>query len=132
MIALAVEDLSRSRRFYENGLGLPRMDGPPSVVFFNLNGTWLGLSERADLARDAGVSAEGNGFSGFSLAHNVSTEEEVDQLIETAIKAGAKLIKAPTRADWGGYHAYFCDPDGHLWEIAHNPFFWIGPSDDHG
>ena len=77
------------------------------------------------------MSVEGNGFSGFSLAHNASTEEEVDQLVETAIKAGAKLIKAPTRADWGGYHGYFSDPDGHPWEIAYNPFFWIGPSDDH-
>lgn len=130
MIALAVEDLSRARKFYEDGLGLPRMDGPPNVVFFNLDGTWLGLSERSDLARDAGVPAEGSGYAGFTLAHNVSTEEEVDQLVETAIKAGATLIKAPTRADWGGYHAYFSDPDGHLWEIAHNPFFWIGPSDD--
>ncbi len=130
MVALAVEDLPKSRKFYEDGLGLPAIESPPSVAFFKLNGTWLGLSERADLARDAGVSAEGSGYRGFSLAHNVGSEEEVDQLLETAIKAGAKLVKAPMRADWGGYHAYFSDPDGHLWEIAHNPFFWIGPSDD--
>ncbi|MEM8949009.1 MAG: VOC family protein [Pseudomonadota bacterium] len=130
MIALAVEDLSVSRRFYEDGLGLPRMESPPGVAFFNLNGTWLGLSERESLARDAGVPADGSGYRGFSLAHNVASEQEVDQLIETAIAAGAKLIKAPTRADWGGYHAYFSDPDGHLWEIAHNPFFWVGPADE--
>ncbi len=130
MIALAVEDLARSQRFYEDGLGLPRMDCPPGIVFFNLNGTWLGLSERNSLAADAGVSAEGSGYSGVNLAHNVASEEEVGQIVDTAIAAGAKLIKAPTRADWGGYHAYFSDPDGYLWEIAHNPFFWIGPSDD--
>jgi catechol 2,3-dioxygenase-like lactoylglutathione lyase family enzyme len=130
MIALAVQDLSVSQRFYEEGLGFPRLDSPPSVAFFNLNGTWLGLSERQALADDAGVPADGSGYRGFSLAHNVASEQEVDALIDLAIVAGAKLIKAPTRASWGGYHAYFSDPDGHLWEIAHNPFFWVGPTDD--
>lgn len=130
MIALAVENLSKSQRFYEDGLGLPRIDSPPGVVFFNLNGTWLGLSERKNLARDVGVSAAGSGYRGFNLAHNVASEKEVDQIIEKAVSAGAKLVKAPIKADWGGYHAYFSDPDGHLWEIACNPFTWIGPLDD--
>jgi len=129
MVALAVEDLVVSRRFYEDGLGLPSIDSPPGVVFFKLNGTWLGLSERQSLARDAGVSELGTGYQGFNLAHNVMSEKEVDDIVERAVSAGAKLIKAPTKADWGGYHAYFSDPDGHLWEIAHNPFAWIGPQD---
>lgn len=129
MVALAVADLERSRNFYEKGLGLPAIHSPPDVVFFDLNGTWLGLSKRESLAQDAGVSAQGSGYSGFNLAHNVGSEREVDVLVKTAIAAGASLVKAPTRADWGGYHGYFSDPDGHLWEIAHNPFAWIGPKD---
>ena len=65
----------------------------------------------------------------FNLAHNVHSEDEVDTLVSAAVSAGAKLIKPPKRADWGGYHGYFSDPDGHLWEIAHNPYAWIGPED---
>lgn len=129
MVALGVIDLSKSRKFYEDGLGLPTIKSPPGVVFFNLNGTWLGLSERESLAQDAGVSSTGSGYSGINLAHNVASEQEVDTLMEKAVSAGATLIKAPGRADWGGYHGYFSDPDGHLWEIAHNPFAWIGPAD---
>ena len=130
MVALAVKDLQRSAQFYETGLGLPRLESPPGVVFFNLTGTWLGLSERDGLARDAGVAPEGSGYAGFSLAHNVHTEGEVDAVMREAVTAGAKLVKAPARADWGGYHGYFSDPDGHLWEVAHNPFAWIGSEDD--
>ncbi|MGI9391407.1 MAG: VOC family protein [Boseongicola sp.] len=129
MVALAVKDLDRASAFYETGLGLPKIDSPPGVVFFNLNGTWLGLSERESLARDAGVSPDGEGYSGINLAHNVHSEDEVDALVAAAVSAGANLVKSPTRADWGGYHGYFSDPDGHLWEIAHNPFAWIGPED---
>lgn len=127
MIALGVADLARARAFYEEGLGLPAIDSPPSVVFFKLNGTWLSLSERAALAADAGVPAEGSGYAGINLAHNVASEREVDATLKAAVAAGATLVKAATRADWGGYHGYFADPDGHLWEVAYNPYFWIGP-----
>lgn len=129
MIALAVKDLQRSARFYRDGLGFPQIDSPPTVAFFNLNGTWLGLSERTALAADAAVSPEGTGYNAFTLAHNVETETDVDQTIAQALAAGATLVKPAQKASWGGYHAYFKDPDGHLWEIAHNPFFWIGPED---
>ncbi|MDQ6998452.1 MAG: VOC family protein [Mariprofundus sp.] len=78
MITLGVDDLDRAINFYEEGLGFPRMESPPSVAFFTLNGTWLGLYDREALAEDAQVSAEGKCFSGFSLAHNVSTEKEVN------------------------------------------------------
>ena len=101
MIALAVQDLSVSQRFYEEGLGFPRIASPPSVAFFDLNGTRLGLSERQALADDAGVPAEGSGYRGFSLAHNVASEQEVDAMIDLAVAASAKLIKAPTRAVLG-------------------------------
>ncbi len=129
MIALAVADLEKSVAFYEEGLGLPKMPSPPGVAFFNLNGSWLGLSERRALAADATVSPEGSGYSGFNLAHNVGSEAEVDAVMEQARAAGATVVKPVQKASWGGTHGYFHDPDGHLWEIAHNPFAWIGPED---
>lgn len=129
MITLGVRDLARSIAFYENGLGLPRMESPPEVAFFTLNGTWLGLYGRDALAEDAQVSADGSGFSGFTLAHNLASEAEVDALVEQAIHAGAKLVKQPQKVFWGGYSGYFSDPDGYLWEVAHNPHFWVGPND---
>ena len=129
MITLGVRDLAASVRFYETGLGLPRMESPPEVAFFTLNGTWLGLYNRDALAADAGVSADGSGYESFSLAHNVESESEVDEIIQQAVAAGAILVKKPAKVFWGGYSGYFSDPDGHLWEIAHNPHFWIGPSD---
>ena len=130
MIALAVDDLDKSIAFYEDGLGFPKMASPPEVAFFNLNGTWLGLSKRDALARDATVSPDGDGYNGFSLAHNVASEEEVDQVFNQAISAGATSVKSVQKASWGGYHGYFKDPDGHLWEVAYNPFAWVGPEDD--
>lgn len=130
MVSLAVKDVQSSADFYENGLGFPRLSFPSEkVAFFNLNGTWLGLSEREMLAEDANVSSAGSGFSGINLAHNVHSEEDVTSVLEQAIKAGAKLVKTAQKADWGGFHGYFSDPDGHLWEIAYNPFAWVGPED---
>jgi uncharacterized protein len=130
MITLGVQDLNKSIRFYESGLGFPRMDSPPEVAFFTLNGSWLGLFSRAALAEDAAVSAHGSGFSGFALAHNVATESEVDAILAQALSAGATLARAAQKTFWGGYSGYFKDPDGHLWEVAHNPFFWVGPKDE--
>ena len=130
MITLGVKDMEKSVKFYNEGLGFPKMDSPPEVAFFTLNGSWLGLYSRDALADDAMVSSEGSGFSGFALAHNVSSEAEVDQVIEQALSAGATLAKPAQKVFWGGYSGYFKDPDGHLWEVAHNPFFWIGPKDE--
>lgn len=129
MITLGVSDLPRSIRFYERGLGLPRMDSPPEVAFFTLNGSWLGLFGRESLAEDAAVPAASEGFPGFSLAHNVGSEAEVDQVIAQAVAAGAVVTKPAGKTFWGGYAGYFADPDGFLWEVAHNPFFWVGPPD---
>lgn len=129
MITLGVQDLAAAIEFYENGLGFPRMDSPPEVAFFTLNGTWLGLYGRDALAEDATVSAKGQGFESFTLAHNVGSELEVDEVVTQAIEAGATLVKKPQKVFWGGYSGYFKDPDGHLWEVAHNPFFWAGPTD---
>ena len=129
MITLGVDDLETAIRFYQDGLGFPKMGSPPEVAFFTLNGSWLSLYGRCSLAEDAGVSPEGSGFPGFTLSHNVASEADVDQIIEKAVSAGAKLVKPIQNASWGGYHGYFEDPDGYLWEVAYNPHFWVGPKD---
>lgn len=131
MITLGVADLARAICFYERGLGLPRMPSPPAVAFFTLSGTWLALYGYADLARDVGLGGEAaaaaSGFAGFTLAHNLESIAAVDALYRDALAAGAGAVKAPQAADWGGYSGYFADPDGHLWEVAYNPHFWVGP-----
>ena len=129
MITLGVADLDKSVEFYEKGLGFPRMESPPTVAFFTLNGSWLGLYGRDDLAKDATVPAEGSGFNSFTISHNVDSEAEVDAVLQQAVSAGATLVKPGQKVFWGGYSGYFKDPDGHLWEVAHNPFFWVGPKD---
>ena len=129
MITLGVSDLELSVRFYQEGLGFPRMESAPEVAFFTLDGCWLGLYSRKSLAEDATVSPEGTGFAGFTLSHNVESEAEVNQTIEQAVSAGATLVKPPQKVFWGGYSGYFKDPDGYLWEVAHNPHFWVGPGD---
>ena len=130
MITLGVRDLARAIRFYEQGLGFPRMESPPEVAFFTLNGTWLGLYGRDALAEDATVPAGGSGFAGFALAHNVDSEDRVEAVIQQAVAAGATLVKPAQKVFWGGYSGYFADPEGNLWEVAHNPFFWVGPTDN--
>jgi len=129
MITLGVRDLAAAIGFYEDGLGFPRMESPPEVAFFTLNGTWLGLYGREALAADATVSPDGEGFESFALAHNVGSENEVDEVISQAVNAGATLVRKPQKVFWGGYSGYFKDLDGHLWEVAHNPLFWVGPAD---
>ncbi len=122
-VTLGVADLERATRFYEQGLGLPRLKTPPSVTFFEMGKTWLALWSRESLAADAGLSANSSGFPGFSLAHNVRSPAEVDVLLAHVATCGGKVVKAGHPTDWGGYTGYFTDPDGFLWEVAHNPDF---------
>ena len=129
MITLGVSDMARSVKFYEEGLGFPRMESEPEVAFFTLNGSWLGLYDHDALADDANFPAEGSGFRGVTLAHNVSSEDNVDAVLAQAVAAGASLVKPGQKVFWGGYSGYFSDPDGHLWEVAYNPYFWVGPED---
>ena len=130
MITLGVRDLEVAINFYEQGLGFPRKKSSPDIAFFSLNGTWLALYNRDALARDARVDSSGNGFGGFTLSHNVSTRKEVDQIFSDAVAAGASPMKKPQPASWGGYSGYFEDLDRYLWEVAFNPFTWIGPEDE--
>jgi uncharacterized protein len=130
MITLGVTDLERSIDFYQKGLSFPKLDSPPEVAFFNLNGSWLGLFAAKALAEDASVPFDVSGFNHFALVHNVASEQEVDATIEQALSAGALLTKPAQKTSWGGYSGYFKDPDGHLWEVGYNPFLWIGPKDE--
>jgi catechol 2,3-dioxygenase-like lactoylglutathione lyase family enzyme len=123
LVTLGVSDLERARRFYVEGLGLPvRESGGDDVVFLDMGTMILGLWSLTNLAEDAGVSPEGAGFRAFSLAHNVPSKEDVDIVVEQAVEAGGALVKPGKDTFWGGYTAYFADPDGFLWEVAWNPF----------
>jgi catechol 2,3-dioxygenase-like lactoylglutathione lyase family enzyme len=123
LITLGVSDLPSATRFYEHVLALPRLSSPPSIAFFELGKTWLALYPRDLLAADAGVSSQGSGFAGFTLAHNVHSAAEVDRLLAHVASAGGRLVKPAQKAEWGGYSGYFADPDGFLWEVAWNPHF---------
>lgn len=124
IITLAVADLHRALIFYRDGLGLVPYDYKESaeIVFFDLEGTWLSLYPREKFAQDTGISVGDPNSAAVSLAHNVKTKAAVDEVIKQAVAAGAKLIKKPQEVFWGGYSGHFTDPDGHLWEVAYNPF----------
>ena len=123
MITLGVSDLERSVRFYRDVLKLPQIEAPPEVAFFDMGKAWLSLYPRVDLAADATVSAEGSGFPGFTLAHNLASREAVDALFAELAASEVRIVKPAKQADWGGYSGYFADPDGFLWELAWNPHF---------
>ena len=130
VITLGVKDLEASTRFYEQGMGLPRMDYNGGITFFQLSGSWLALYPWDALAEDALVPPAGTGFRGVTLAHNVAGKEEVRSVLDQAVQAGGKLIKPAQDVFWGGYSGYFADLDGHLWEVVWNPHFWAGPTDE--
>lgn len=123
IITLGVKDMKKSRSFYET-LGW-KAGGPSNenVTFFQGRGIVLGLYGHDALAEDAGIdTAPQPAFRGTSLAYNVGSEQEVDEAFSHAIACGANSVKKPEKVFWGGYSGYFLDPDGHLWEVAHNPF----------
>lgn len=129
MITLGVADLEASRGFYE-ALGWKNTKASqPTVVFLQGDNIVLGLYGREPLADDAGVSADGEGFRALSLAINLPSEADVDAVHARAVAGGAENVKPPQKVFWGGYSGYFADPDGHLWEVAHNPF---APLDETG
>jgi predicted lactoylglutathione lyase len=126
LITLGVSDLAASRRFYE-ALGWSSAAEPDAdVVFFQAGGMVLALWSRASLAEDSGVS-DGGGWGGVTLAYNVGSPAEVDAVVAEARGAGATISREPAATFWGGYSGMFVDPDGHPWEVAHNPFWTLRP-----
>lgn len=126
LITLGVDDMDRAAAFYE-ALGWARVETSDGVIAFDLIGQALGLYPRAALARDLGLPPERLGHGAMTLGHNLESPAAVDALMEKARMAGAEVIKPAQEVFWGGYHGYFADPEGHLWEIAHNPFSALGP-----
>lgn len=122
-VTLGVADIARARAFYERLGFRASSDSNETVTFFDAGGVVLALFGRATLAEDAKVADSPPGFSGVALAHNVRTEAEVAQVLTEAEAAGATILKPAERAFWGGHTGYFQDPDGHIWEVAFNPFF---------
>lgn len=131
IVTLGVDDLMRSRAFYE-ALGWEVAGAVGGeICWFKTSDSYLGLFGREALARDAGLRSEPTAeFGGITLAINVESEGAVDEAFEAAEAAGARILKPAERGDWGGYSGYFADPDGHPWEIAYNPSFPVG--DDGG
>lgn len=124
LVTLGVSDVAASRAFYQRLGFVAWPAGNDEVAFFDANGTVLALFGHDALARDAHVESHPMPpFRGVSLAWNAADEAEVDQIIAHALACGAQLVKPPQKVFWGGYSGYFSDPDGHLWEVAHNPFF---------
>ena len=120
LVTLGVSDVPRARRFYE-GLGWKAAAlSQEDVTFFQAGGIVVGLWSRAALAADSGVE-DGGGWGGVTLAHNVRSPEEVDAVLQEAVQAGGTLGRPGARTSWGGYSGIFLDPDGHPWEVAHNP-----------
>jgi catechol 2,3-dioxygenase-like lactoylglutathione lyase family enzyme len=125
IVTLGVRDLARSISFY-SALGWERRGEPAQgIVWFRTSGSWVGLFGYADLAADAELEAPEQlpAYRGITLAVVLPSEAEVDEAVATMTAAGARLVKAPDRAEWGGYSGYVADPDGHLWEVASNPGF---------
>ena len=127
LITLGVADLARSKAFY-GALGwVPTREVEGQVVFYQINGMALGLFGLGPLAEDQGRPDATLGTGAVTLAQNFETEAEVDAAYQLALQAGAAALKAPEKVFWGGYSGYYADPDGHVWEVAHNPFWTLNP-----
>jgi uncharacterized protein len=129
LVTLGVADLGRARRFYEALGWTSRAAEGDDVVFFQAGGLVVGLWDRARLAEDSGVEDSG-GWGGVTLAYNVASRGDVDAFLEKARAAGATIAREGGETFWGGYNGVFIDPDGHPWEIAHNPFWTVTDDGD--
>jgi catechol 2,3-dioxygenase-like lactoylglutathione lyase family enzyme len=131
LITLGVRDFQRAVDFYEKGLGWRKSSASmEELALFPLGGITLALYPRMALAEDATVPDIETGFSGITLSYNAKTEQEVDEVLEEVEKLGATIMKPAQKAFWGGYSGYFKDPDGHLVEVAHNPFWELNENDN--
>jgi len=128
LVTLGVADLTRARAYYD-ALGWRAEGGAPGVVFYDLGGMKLALFGLSDLAADQGRAGAALGTGAVTLAQNFPSPGDVDAAHAAALAAGATELKAPGAVVWGGYSGYVADPDGHVWEFAHNPLW---PLDDRG
>ncbi|MGI8879068.1 MAG: VOC family protein [Jatrophihabitans sp.] len=126
LVTLGVADLLRAKTFYETLGWTTDSDLEQGVVFFPCGAMVVGLWGRAELAEDTGVRDNG-GWGGITLAHNVGSPAEVDAVLTEAGAAGGTVVRSGAATVWGGYSGLFADPDGHAWEVAHNPFWTIDP-----
>ena len=127
LITLGARDMAGLAAFYE-ALGWARVDSPDGVVAFDLIGQTLGLYPLDALAEEIGIPVAELGAGRSTLGHNVAAKEDVAPLLAKAEAAGARILKPAQDVFWGGHHGYFADPEGHIWEIAHNPFSPLGPN----
>ncbi len=128
IITLGVADLKKSRAFYEAlGWKVASIKQAEEIVAFDLNAMTLALYPLDKLEEDARVEVTKSRYSAMTIAYNVNTPEEVDSVLQEAVQAGGELVKPAEKVFWGGYSGYFADPDGTLWEVAHNPFSKLGP-----
>ena len=125
LITLGTRDMAAQAAFYE-ALGWQRVDSPDGVIAFDLLGQTLGLYPLAALAKEIGVPVDDLGRGALTLSHNVRTKEDVARLLAQAERAGARILKPASDVFWGGHHGYFADPEGHIWEVAWNPFSPLG------
>lgn len=123
LITLGTSDLTRAKAFYA-AWGWEQHSAPEeSIAFYQMNGAVLALFDKAELAADQGRPGAELGTGAITLAQNCAEDAETDVVFAAAIEAGATLLKKPEKVFWGGYSGYFADPDGHVWEIATNPFW---------
>lgn len=126
LITLGVADMDRAAAFYEK-LGWARVDSPDGVIAFDLIGACLGLYPRAALADELGLQPNELGHGAMVLSHNVRAKADVAVILAAAERAGGQILKQAADVFWGGHHGHFRDPEGHIWEIAYNPFSPLGP-----
>ncbi len=131
MITLGVDNLQRSVNFYEQGLGWKKSAASlDQLILFPLGGITLALYSRQGLADDAMVENTKSDFAGLTLSYNAKSEQEVDEVLREVESLGATIVKPAQKVFWGGYGGYFKDPDGHLFEVAYNPFWELDENDN--
>lgn len=131
LITLGTDDFEKSVAFYENGLGWKKSDkSMEGLALFDLGGIILALHPRQDLADDTTLTYQPTSFSGLTISHNTRSEKEVDEVLDKVANLGATIVKPAQKVYWGGYSGYFKDLDGHLFEVAYNPFWELDANDN--
>jgi len=131
LITLGVDDFEKSVNFYEKGLGWKKSDkSMDNFVLFPLGGITLALHPRTELSDDTTLQYQPTSFSGMTISYNAKSEKEVDDILKQVEKLGATIVKPAQKVYWGGYSSYFKDLDGHLFEVAFNPFWELDENDN--